>query len=87
MGALGWPIAFAFPAKAGPAEVAVDLASAGFDADGCVFVAVVAGVFGWVCATTADTMLIIAMRRKIPIRWNGSDCTRVLSLKILFSVF
>jgi hypothetical protein len=92
MGALGWPMAFAFPEKVGPAEVAGVFGSAGFEADAFVFVAAVSGVFAWVRADAIHTPAVIdpasmAMRRKIPIRWKGNGFTRVLSLEILFGVF
>ena len=87
MGALGWPMAFAFPEKAGAAEVAGVFGSAGLEAGVFVFVAVVAGVFAWVCAEANDAPARMAMRRKIPIRWKENGFTRVLSFEILFGVF
>jgi hypothetical protein len=92
MGALGWPMAFAFPEKAGAAEVAEAFGSAGLEAGVFVFVAVVAGVFAWLCANANDAPAVMdparmPMRRKIPIRWKENGFTRVLPLEILFGVF
>jgi hypothetical protein len=85
-------MAFAFPEKAGAAEVAGVFGSAGLEAGVFVFVAVVAGVFAWLCADANDAPAAmdpakIAMRRKIPIRWKENGFTRVLSFEILFGVF